>query len=572
MSGYSPSVSTGRESSDNQGGGAKRRWVAAALAGLFAVAAIGWAAYSLSDDDPPATVPPSRPNVLIVLWDTVRADHLSLYGHEVSTTPALKAFAEQAVVFDNAVSPGMWTVPSHGSMFTGLPPSTHGANFDWRWLDHHHTTLAEHFRDHGYDTFAFSANPNLSKRGANLLQGFDTIQTSWTQPWWPLVRRATRVKLLPNDASTEISPAFEGNRPGNAYYNGGIATGRALNQWLDDREPGKPWLAYLNYMEAHKPRVPMLRHRREVMDEAMHEVALKTDVTFLNQMAFGYGVFDYSDVQLAAARAVYDACLRELDWFTDKLMRRLDERGMLEDTIVVLTSDHGESLGEHHRFGHRYDLHQTLLHVPLLIRYPKGLEPRRVSEPVSTQDLFATLTELVDLPAAPTATHSRSMFGAPRGSLFSEVETFDSAGLELVLKHFDHIEEPEGGFERTFRSIRKGSSKLILDNLDHAELYDLETDPLEETDLAPEQPETVAKLVAEMEARWEALPAYDAGKRTDEDRPVVSRKEKSMLEVLGYVVDDEDLEEGEAGAEGDEPGPDDSDAPPDEDPPMDPGL
>ena len=89
--------------------------------------------------------------------------------------------------------------------------------------------------------------------------------------------------------------------------------------------------------------------------------------------------------------------------------------------------------------------------------------------------------------------------------------------------------------------------------------------------VAKKKAELEAKL-AEMEARWEALPAYDAGKRTDEDRPVVSRKEKSMLEVLGYVVDDEDLEEGEAGAEGDEPGPDDSDAPPDEDPPMDPGL
>jgi arylsulfatase A-like enzyme len=535
------------------------RWrVGAVVVGLFAVMALVAAGVALRPASAPEIVEQEHPNVLIVLWDTVRADHLSLYGHDVDTTPALKRFAEEAVVFDHAVSPGMWTVPSHGAMFTGLPPATHGATFEWRWLDHHHTTLAEYFKAHGYDTFAFSANPNLAPRGANLLQGFDTIETSWGEKWWPLVRRATMVKLLPNDASTEISPAFEGNRPGNTYYNGAVATGRALNRWLDDREPGKPWLAYLNYMEAHKPRVPLLRHRREVMDEAMHEVALKTDITFLSQMAFGYGVLEYTDLQLAATRAVYDACVRELDWFTEKLMRRLDERGMLDNTIVVLTSDHGESLGEHHRFGHRYDLHQTLLHVPLLIRYPDKLKPRRVSEPVTTQDLFATLTELAEIPAAPTATHSRSLFGEPRGSIFSEVLSFDSQGLDLVLRFYPDIEEPEGGFERTFRSIRKGSDKLILDNHEHAELYDLDDDPLETRDLAAQQPETVAKLVAEMKERWAALPAYDPEKRIEDDQPVFTLKEKSMLEVLGYVVDDEDVIDGE-------------DSPPD-DPMMDPGL
>lgn len=502
--------------------------------GLVALGTAGLGVYRHTRPTPP-------PNVLIVLWDTVRADRMSLYGHDVDTTPNLEKFAESAVVYDNAVSPGMWTVPSHGSMFTGLPPSTHGASFEWRWLDNHHTTFAEYFRDQGYETYAFSANPNLSKRGANLLQGFDTIQNSWLKPWWPLVRVATRRKLLPNDASTEISPSYAGGRPGNPYYNGAPATGRAFFKWVDSRSPNTPWLAYLNYMEAHKPRVPALRHRRAVMDEDRHELALQTDVSFLNQMAYGYGQIEYTDEEMAAIQAVYDACLHELDEYTDRLLKGLEKRGILDDTIVVLTSDHGEALGEHHRLGHRYGMYQSLLHVPLVIHYPPKLKPARVSEPVTTQDLFATLTELAGLPAAPSAAYSKPLTGTRREDLFSEVLSFDSAGLDLVRLTYPQI--PEEGWERTFRSVRSGDLKLIVDNHDEAELFDVAADPQEEQNLASERPDAVAALREKMRAWWEEIPEYDPSKRTRKDRPVVSRKEKSMLEVLGYVVDDDELED-----------------------------
>ncbi|MEZ4322743.1 MAG: sulfatase [Myxococcota bacterium] len=480
----------------------------------------------------------AHPNVLIVLWDTVRADHLSVYGHEADTTPSLRAFAESAVVYEKTVAPGMWTVPSHGSMFTGLPPSTHGASFEWRWLDAHHVTLAEHFKEQGYDTFAFSANPNLSRRGANLLQGFDVIQTSWGGQWWPLVRQATRRKLLPKDASTEISLAYRGRRPGNPYYNGAPAAGKALFRWLDGRETDGPWLAYLNYMEAHKPRVPQLKHRRAVMDEARHDLSLQTDVTFLHQLAYGYHQLEYTPEEIEAARSVYDACIRELDEYTQRVFDGLEERGMLDDTIIVVTSDHGETLGEHHRFGHRYGMYQTLLHVPLLVRYPKRLKPARVSEPVTTQDLFATLTDLAEVPPAPTAKYSQSLLGTVHEALFSEVLSFDLAGFQLVRRAYPAI--PPEGWAHTFRSVRAGDLKLIVDDEDHAELYDLETDPMETEDLAEARPADVEALRGRMTAHWAEIPPYDREARTEEDRPAaLSRKEKAMLEVLGYVSDDE---------------------------------
>nr|MBX2796593.1 sulfatase-like hydrolase/transferase [Myxococcales bacterium] len=140
---------------------------------LGAVALLAMAAASLSmrsGDDP------GPPNVLVILWDTARADAMSLYGAKRDTTPRMKAWAEEhGVIYERAISPAMWTVPSHASLFTGLAPSTHGAGFDHRWLDNDNVTLAEHLGANGYQTYAFSANPNLSPKRVNLLQGFEQI-------------------------------------------------------------------------------------------------------------------------------------------------------------------------------------------------------------------------------------------------------------------------------------------------------------------------------------------------------------------------------------------------------------
>ena len=112
----------------------------------------------------------------------------------------------------------MWTVPSHASMFTGLMPTTHGAGYDWRWLNDHNVTLAEWFGQHGWSTYAFSANPNLSPSRVNLVQGFDTVEISWGRRWKKRVAKNTRRKLLKEDRSTEISPSYEGERKGSTLY------------------------------------------------------------------------------------------------------------------------------------------------------------------------------------------------------------------------------------------------------------------------------------------------------------------------------------------------------------------
>ena len=139
--------------------------------------ALGLLILSACSDGPepgsPSPTAPAEdaPNVLIVVWDTVRADRLGCYGYELPTTPYLDALAEDSLLFERAVSPGMWTLPSHASLFTGLPVSAHGVSSKHKWLDHRFETLAEVFQSTGYGTYLFSANPHMS-RDANLTQGF----------------------------------------------------------------------------------------------------------------------------------------------------------------------------------------------------------------------------------------------------------------------------------------------------------------------------------------------------------------------------------------------------------------
>ncbi len=308
----------------------------------------------------PEVAAPAGPHVLIVLWDTVRADHLSLYGYDRPTSPKLEAFAAEAAVFERAIAPGMWTLPTHGSFFTGLPPQTHGANSTHRWLDDHHDTLAEHFGGAGWDTFAFSSNVVAGKL-MNVTQGFDKQFFTYASPYKARAKEATVGKLIARDRSSELSPGWKKGTVRDeelwvnaAYKDAAPLIGSEFLRWLDERKAkDRPFFAYLNLMEAHTPRLPTLSARERVMDPELLEDGLETDMSLFSEVAWMVGKHEYTDRQLEAIGGVYDAALVDLDDATAALFDGMRERGVLDDTIVVLLSDHGESLGEHHLLEHR---------------------------------------------------------------------------------------------------------------------------------------------------------------------------------------------------------------------------
>ena len=525
---------------------------AGTVVAALALGAVGW---QLSQQTA------KKPNVLIVLWDTVRADRLTPYGYDKPTTPHLNAWAEKhAVVFEQAISPAMWTVPSHASMFTGMMPTTHGAGYDWRWLDSNNVTAAEHFGANGWDTYAFSANPNLSTGRVNLLQGFETVDLSWGRSWKGRVAKNTRKKLLKKDKSTEISPAYRGGASSTFSYNAAPFTDDGLFGFIDARgEDAPPWFAYLNYMEAHKPRVPSVQARRKVADDETIRLGLKTDLTMKSQLEYSFGQKEYTEAELDAINAVYDATLVDLDNATKDIFEGLESRGILDDTIVVFTSDHGENLGEHHLFGHRHGVYQQLVHVPLIISYPRKLQPGRVSKPVANVDIYSTLCELAGIDR-PDTKMSRGVLTAPIASLaqnvFTESISVDRLGWQKIQNWFEVDENP---LEQKFKAVVQGRWKLITATDDAGNplpgdtvLYDLETDPEELTNVAASQPDKVAELTALLDEWKASVPAYDPSARPEGEGPKIdSEAMRKQLEMLGYLAEEDEPAEDEGTEEGD---------------------
>jgi arylsulfatase A-like enzyme len=486
---------------------------------------------------------PNGPNVLLIMWDTVRADRMSLYGHSRPTTPNLDEFAKQAVVYERAISPGNWTVPSHASLFTGLPVSAHGTTSHHEWLSNDHTTLAEALAGAGYDTYAFTANPHISA-STNLLQGFDVVETSWRGRWLPACREATMAKLIREDRSTKISPSYPRlrARPGNEVYKDcGERTAEALLRWVDDRrEPRRPFFAYLNYMEVHVPRVPREETRQRIMASARLAPALRLNQTSMRQFLHMFGFQPYSAEDLAVMAEVYDASLADLDAATRSLFHGLRQRGTLDETVVILTSDHGEHLGEHGQLDHKYSIYDPLVWVPLVVRYPRRFPAGRVDVPVSVRDVPATILELAGLPAndAP-GSYPLPLPGSasiPRRAAHAEAIAPVTRALQRVSKlHPSFDWKP---WLRQMRSIEREGYKLISVSDGTAELYDISADPGELRDLTSVDPDRAGDMRAELEAWLTSFPHFQPGAHPDAHRaPPLDPAVEEQLRALGYLDD-----------------------------------
>jgi len=514
-----------------------RRVLAGGLAGLvligLAVAAL-WSSARTED----------RPNVLIIVWDTVRADRTSLYGHDRRTTPYLERFAEQAVVYEHAIASSEWTGPTHASLFTGLPLRTHGVDTHYKWLDGHYTTLAEHLASDGYETYAFTGNRFVSGF-VNMLQGFQTQDHSFKGRYKGPSRKATAKKLLGRDRSTEISPAWAPDGHGDGwskkltlFKDAAPVAQRALLRWLDEEhDPDVPFLAFLNLMEAHQPRVPSLQSRKALLDEQTIELALKTDSSLFALMSYVSGRNAYTQAELEAMAGTYDASILDLDRALEALMGELERRGVLDDTVVVLTADHGEMLGEHGLYSHRWALYEPLVHVPLVIRYPAGMEPARVGTTVSTASVPATVAELVGAPPMPGAAPSLVSPPVPR-PIFSELRDPNEV-MAVVRRAFPDVDIK--AFDRQLHAVFDGSDKLIRASDQAHELYDLSVDPTEENNRVEAQPDKTQRLLGLLRDWEAATPQYDPSKRApgDNRKQMADPETRKMLEILGYTAEEE---------------------------------
>lgn len=418
----------------------------------------------------------NRPSVLLIVLDTVRADRLSLYGYSRATTPFLAKLGQQSAVFTQAVSTSSWTLPAHASLFTGLHPHLHGAAD--RPLDSQNSTLAETFAAHGYRTAGFTANTIMTQRSTGLARGFHHYDDLFAN----LTDAASR---------TTFGRRLIRFAPRLGYYDwpgrkSAAAINSSLLEWLDARGADRPFFVFLNYFDAHGPYLPPREYAARFSPQPD---ALVTRRPYDGWTYAGEPV-DPAVRQMESD--AYDASLAYLDAQLQQLFEDLRARGRLDNTIVVITSDHGESILEHGAFGHSMNLYRESLHIPLLFHWP-GKVPAGIRDPRLT-DLTAVPATLLDLagiaapwPSATLAPFQQEPPGAGR-PLSELARNPDSP------KHWRN-------HDGWIKSLITDRWHLILHQSGRAELFDWQADPLELNNLAREGHPVVDELTAELNSR-----------------------------------------------------------------------
>jgi arylsulfatase A-like enzyme len=342
--------------------------------------------------------PAGSPNVLLIVLDTVRADHLSLYGYPRPTSPHLVRLAARGIRFERARAAAPWTLASHANMFTGRWP--HELAVEWTGpLRGEVPTLAEHLGSLGYATAGFVGNTFYGSYDTGLDRGF-THYEDYVLDALNAVRTAKSI----DDTLKAIGEAGRSwSISGRTYQTltrGERKDARVVNRefldWLSRRrEPGRPFFAFVNYVDAHSP---------YLLPQGISHVLKSVPMT---DSAWQLLALRWSDENRRRfprparrlARDAYDNCLAFLDGRLGELIDDLRRRGVFDDTLVILTADHGEGLGDHELFDHGESLYRAEIRVPLVIVPPAGRGrppvPAVVDSPVSLRDIAATIAGFV---------------------------------------------------------------------------------------------------------------------------------------------------------------------------------
>ena len=496
------------------------------------VAAASIVLLGLRETSPASLLPPRRgllertqaasPSVILIVLDTLRRDHMSLYGYERPTTPNIDRWAEDALVFEDMTTTASWTLPSHASMFTGQFPRTHSAR-GYRGkgkkevsryiLPREAQTLAEVLSQAGVLTAGIVSNHYLLNHTWGMSQGFLEY----------LICRPERGYRFPlGDALAKRYSPWRYEEYEWPYYRADLMTNLAL-AWM--RERGEdPFFLFLNYMDVHRP------NWRPPTDSIPLEQGERRIAQFNQRLPKVLMHRPLPDALHRSLINAYDRELMVLDAELTRLFAFLEESGRAENTYVIVTSDHGEHFGEHDLIDHMVFLYNELVDVPLIVKGP-GVTPGRSERPVQSVDIFPTVLSMFGLDQL-SSEQGRSVLGDRRRAMVSE--WYSASDRMLREKRF------QGRFDHDLTTIRLDHLRLHQFADGQAELYDLESDPRELRDLAAELPGEVGQLQEELE-RWREAHPLKPGKKVGQDqskKPELTDFELEQIEALGYAEGD----------------------------------
>ncbi|TME71728.1 MAG: sulfatase [Chloroflexi bacterium] len=503
--------------------------LAPAAVAVLALLAVGVALKMRGADAPAAGVPAggAKPNVLWIVMDTTRADHLSAYGYQRPTTPNLDAIAAEGTLFENAIAQAPWTVPSHFQMVTSRYTAGRQSI-----LDSDFVTAAEMLKANGYETGAVLANFLLGRR-SGFEQGFDkvvdgpvTIFCLSVLEKIPVIKALLRLNIFPSNAVIGLLDRKE-------FLEGAGARADAVNEqaarWIE-RQGSQPFFLFINYMDPHDPYDPPQPFRDRFaggVDPVLGFVRYSPRLG--RSISSGQFVRDVlpklSPQDLAKIVALYDAEIAYLDDRIGRLVSVLKARGLYDHTILVVTADHGELFGEHGLANHMKSLSEEEIHVPLIMRYPSAIPPgRRVATPVELSCILPTLLELLGIPPQ-TALDGRSLL-----PLVQEA----AAGQDGFGDTFSFlIRRPDRSYPHTapghLIGLRTAAFKYVWSSTGRNAYYDLLKDPHAEHNLYGDGVDIAS--AEQRLADWRKKAGFeniDADERLD-------RLTTERLRALGYV-------------------------------------
>jgi len=478
---------------------------------------------------------PPRPNVLLITIDTLRADHLGCYGYRLPTSPAIDALAARGVRFaDTTVStPKTW--PSIATLLTGTVPRTHGVRFQNRAIRADLPVLPERFAGEGYRTGGIVTNFNLQKL-YGYGRGFDQYVEAWDEVWDVMHPG----EPLPADPTERLKRLFGSERMRALFQatDARFVTERAL-AWLDAGASAgaggsQPFFLWLHYMDPHGPYDPPRDY--EHFFEGEYPVREEPGILESPHRHTPPGA-DAPVTDLGFYVRRYDQEIRSLDDQLARLLAWLDERGLQGRTLVVLTADHGEALGQHGYFlEHGLQPYQECAQVPLVLVW-EGVLPagRVVEQPVGLLDLSPTLLELASLPV-PDSFEGRSLAGLARAlpgargpeHVFMESgdDRDDSRPMQLSVR--------QGPWKLTW--VRAPEDRALLKG-PATELYDVTNDPGEQHERSAAEPAKAARLMHELQL-WNRAHPEPGGLSQEEYLKDLPPEQIEMLKALGYVQGD----------------------------------
>ena len=446
-----------------------------------------------------------RPNILLISIDTLRADHLSCYGYRRATSPNIDSLANKGVLFENAFSLASWTLPGHMSIFTSLYPSFHKleARRGSLRLDSEEQTLAEVLRDVGYRTASFVTHPYLAAKWG-FDQGFDLY-----------FRHEGIVR-----AATQTESAI------------GWLEWRVFHERRGLEPPG--FFLFVHYMDPHEDyNAPQpfgsryTGHYQGRLQPKDHFATIFKKTDFASQADYEYVL------------ALYDGEISYVDHEIGRLLESFDDLGLLDSTVIVLTSDHGEEFKDHNSMGHKTTVYAEQLHVPLIITYPEKIAPgQRVSSQASLVDIYPTLVGLVGEETPAQAQGSDLLRFLTRAGAYdsSHVNPAPQPKSPPQFAELGPLGRPWEG-PPPKRAIRTERYKLIVNyGQGSKELFDIRTDPAEQHNLyeAMRSDPGIRDLERRLTSFIEAGAAYNARARS-RNTIEVDRTIDEQLRALGYV-------------------------------------